>query len=80
VAEDPNLGRVYKAPSVQVDSGVDLEERVNLIFLCAKHSADVDRVLGDSEVGRLRWRTRNVDEGIGDLDSRNLSDDGTDSP
>jgi hypothetical protein len=31
-------------------------------------------------VGRLRWWTRNVDEGIGDLDSRNLSDDGVDSP
>jgi hypothetical protein len=31
-------------------------------------------------VGRLRWRTRNVNEGIGDLDSRNSSDDGVDSP
>jgi hypothetical protein len=31
-------------------------------------------------VGRLRRRTRNVDKGIGDLESRHSSDDGVDSP
>jgi hypothetical protein len=41
---------------------------------------DVYRVLGNSAVGRLRLRTRNVEEGIGDLNSRNSSDDGVHSP
>jgi hypothetical protein len=54
-----------------------LEVRVFLIV--RKRLPDLDRVLDDGVVGRLMWWTRNVDKRIGNLDSRNLCDDGVDN-